>query len=235
MPNRSILVTGPDGETATSAMPAARLTAVGAPPAFGAFAPRFRTLMMRPHLRSRMPGMTKRLSRIAENNFRSRSSCQTSSLTSRNAPRCDVPALFTKTSILPNSAIMLGCFVCICSSSVEIVYSSQGKNWRRRKRRRPFLLQIAHTHKKKIPLHQCVTVCVSRLLLYTLQSVGKYHFLGGNFFTLFVSTFRGDFVSFFLVLLVLRKQQKLLCQIYLDDINKGRMAKLIAQKRLLLE
>lgn len=64
-------------------------------------------------------------------------------------------------------------------------------------RRRPFLLQIAHTHKKKIPLHQCVTVCVSRLLLYTLQSVGKYHFLGGNFFTLFVSTFRGDFVSFF--------------------------------------
>ena len=93
--------------TFVNAMPAARLTAVGAPPAFGAFAPRFRTLMMRPHLRSRMPGMTKRLSRIAENNFRSRSSCQTSSLTSRNAPRCDVPALFTKTSILPKSAIML--------------------------------------------------------------------------------------------------------------------------------
>ena len=63
-----------------SAMPAARDTAVGAPFARGALAPRFSTLMMRPHLRSFMPGHTRRHRRIAPNSFSSRSSCQISSV-----------------------------------------------------------------------------------------------------------------------------------------------------------
>ena len=88
-------------------MPAARLTAVGAPPPFGTFAPRFRTLIIRPHLRDRMPGITRRHKRTAEKSFKSRSSCHISSLTSRKSPRWDVPALLTKTSTWPNAACVL--------------------------------------------------------------------------------------------------------------------------------
>ena len=69
-------------------------------------------------------------------------------------------------------------------------------------RRRPFLLQIAHTQSQEENPFAPMCDRVSRLLLYTLQSVGKYHFLGGNFFTLLVSTFRGILLAFFVVLLV---------------------------------
>lgn len=65
-------------------------------------------------------------------------------------------------------------------------------------RRRPFLLQIAHTQSQEENPFAPMCDRVSRLLLYTLQSVGKYHFLGGNFFTLLVSTFRGILLAFLL-------------------------------------
>ena len=88
-----------------NAMPAARDTAVGAPFARGAFAPVFSTLMMRPHLRSFMPGHTSRASRIAANNFSSRSSCQISSVISVDGIAIDWPALLIRISTLPNALI----------------------------------------------------------------------------------------------------------------------------------
>ena len=66
--------------TFVNAMPAARDTAVGAPPARGALAPMFSTLMIRPQLRCFIPGQASRASRIAANSFSSRSSCQISSV-----------------------------------------------------------------------------------------------------------------------------------------------------------
>ena len=83
------------------AMPAARDTAVGAPLARGALAPRFSTLMIRPHLRCCMPGQTSRAKRIAANSFSSRSSCQISSVIWVDGMAREVPALFTRISTLP--------------------------------------------------------------------------------------------------------------------------------------
>ena len=84
-----------------SAMPAARETEVGVDPPGGALAPILSTLMMRPHLRSRMAGSASRESRMAAKSFRSRSSCQSASVTSRKPPRWDVPALLIRISTWP--------------------------------------------------------------------------------------------------------------------------------------
>src|SRR5215813_13643580 len=89
--------------TLVRAMPAARVTAVGAPPGCGAFAPVLRILMMRPQRRAFMPGKACRQSRTAANSLRSMSCCQTSSVISTKGPRCDVPALLTSTSICPSA------------------------------------------------------------------------------------------------------------------------------------
>ena len=91
--------------TFISAMPAARDTAVGAPLARGALAPVFSTLMMRPHLRSFMPGQTSRLSRIAANSFRSRSSCHNSSVICSDGMAREMPALLIRMSALPKVEI----------------------------------------------------------------------------------------------------------------------------------
>src|SRR3546814_9756545 len=53
--------------TLVIAMPAARVTEVGADPPPGALAPTLRTLITRPQRRSRMPGKARRISRIAAN------------------------------------------------------------------------------------------------------------------------------------------------------------------------
>src|SRR5262245_20372557 len=90
--------------TLVSAMPAARVTAVGAPLAGGALAPVLSTLMMRPQRCAFMPGNTARDSRMAANSLRSMSCCHSSSLMLSKAPRCEVPALLTKTSIWPRPA-----------------------------------------------------------------------------------------------------------------------------------
>ena len=88
-----------------SAMPAARLTLVGVELALGALAPMLRTLTMRPHLRSRMPGSASRQMRMAANSLRSRSPCQSSSVTVSKALAWLMPALFTTMSTLPKSAM----------------------------------------------------------------------------------------------------------------------------------
>ena len=86
-------------------MPAARDTEVGALAARGAFAPMLSTLMMRPHLRSFICGMTRRQKRTAANSFSSRSSCSSASDIASNGPAREVPALLTMMSTLPNAAI----------------------------------------------------------------------------------------------------------------------------------
>jgi hypothetical protein len=91
--------------TFISAMPAARDTAVGAPFARGAFAPELSTLIIRPHFRSFIPGQHNRVSRIAANSLRSRSSCQTSSVIFSDGIARDMPALLTRMSTLPNARI----------------------------------------------------------------------------------------------------------------------------------
>src|SRR5689334_3032813 len=62
--------------TLVKAMPAARVTAVGAPLAGGALAPVLSTLLMRPQRRCFIPGNAARQSRIAANSLRSMSCCQ---------------------------------------------------------------------------------------------------------------------------------------------------------------
>ena len=84
-----------------SAIPAARLTEVGAEVASGALAPMLSTLMMRPQRRARIPGSTARDRRMAANSFRSRSDCQKASVCSRKGPRWDVPALLIRMSTAP--------------------------------------------------------------------------------------------------------------------------------------
>ena len=87
------------------ARPAARLTLVGVESAPGALAPMFSTLTTRPHLRSRMPGSARRSRRMAANSFRSRSPCQSSSVTVSNALAWLMPALLTTMSTLPKSPV----------------------------------------------------------------------------------------------------------------------------------
>ena len=87
-----------------SARPAARLTLVGVELAFGALAPMLSTLTMRPHLRCFMPGSARRQRRMAANSLRSRSPCQSASVTVSNALAWLMPALFTRMSTLPKSA-----------------------------------------------------------------------------------------------------------------------------------
>ena len=90
--------------TLVSASPAARLTLVGVELAPGALAPMFSTLTMRPQLRLRMPGSARRASRMAANSLRSRSLCQSSSVTVSNGFAWLTPALLTRMSTLPKSA-----------------------------------------------------------------------------------------------------------------------------------
>src|SRR6516165_3224871 len=71
----------------------------------GALAPRLSTLMIRPQRRSFICGKTRRFKRIWANSFRSRSACQTSSVSSSEGPRIPWPALLTRMSILPSSDI----------------------------------------------------------------------------------------------------------------------------------
>src|SRR5262249_10926472 len=85
-------------------MPAARVTAVGAPAAGGALAPVLRTLMIRPQRRCFMPAKAARLSLMAASSLRSISCCHSSSERLSKGPRCEVPALLTSTSILPSPA-----------------------------------------------------------------------------------------------------------------------------------
>ena len=89
--------------TLVSAMPAARDTAVGAPPAGGALAPVLSTLMIRPQRRCFMPGKTRRTARIAANSFNSRSSTHSASVISSKGMRREVPALLTRISTGPNA------------------------------------------------------------------------------------------------------------------------------------
>ena len=90
--------------TLVSAIPAARDTAVGAPSPGGALAPMLSTLMIRPQRRARIPGIARRLSRMAAKSFRSRSACQSASEISAKGPRWLVPALLTRMSTCPNAA-----------------------------------------------------------------------------------------------------------------------------------
>ena len=89
--------------------------------------------------------------------------------------------------VVRHSSITVIFFLCfLFSTRQKIVYSivrEQRENWKRRRMRRrgPSYSKLhTHTHKKKIPLHQCV--CVSTVPAYycTLQSVGKYHFFFGG-------------------------------------------------------
>jgi hypothetical protein len=91
--------------TLVSAIPAARVTVVGALWARGALAPVLSTLMMRPQRRSFICGNTSRAKRICANTLRSMSACQTASVISSNFPVCEVPALLTRMSILPSAAM----------------------------------------------------------------------------------------------------------------------------------
>ncbi len=91
--------------TFVSAMPAARLIVVGALPARGVLAPMFSTLITRPQRRAFICGHASRVSRIAANSLRSRSSCQIASVTDSNGAVRAVPALFTTMSMRPNRAI----------------------------------------------------------------------------------------------------------------------------------
>ncbi len=59
---------------------------------------------------------------MAAKTFRSKSSCQTSSVSSSNFPRTADPALFTNMSIVPKSAETASCMAAICPASV----TSQG-------------------------------------------------------------------------------------------------------------
>src|SRR5580704_3399470 len=88
-----------------NAICAARLTEVGALSAPGALAPILSTLMMRPHLRCFICGKRMRQKRICANNLRSRSACHCASVSVSDGPRVDCPALLTKMSTLPNSAL----------------------------------------------------------------------------------------------------------------------------------
>ena len=65
--------------------------------------------MMRPHLRAFMPGQTSLEKRIAANSLRSRSSCQASSEMFSNAIVRAVPALLTRMSTPPRSAVIFSC------------------------------------------------------------------------------------------------------------------------------
>src|SRR5580698_4702100 len=104
--------------TFISAMPAARDTAVGAPLARGALAPVFSTLMMRPHFRSFIPGQQRRARRIAANSFRSRSSCQMSSVIWSDGIARDMPALLIRISTWPN-VLITAANVLLMSSAFE--------------------------------------------------------------------------------------------------------------------
>ncbi len=86
-------------------MPAARVTEVGALAGRGALAPMLSTLMTRPHFRCFMCGQASRVSRMAANSLRSRSSCHCSSVTVSNGWALEVPALFTSISICPNACL----------------------------------------------------------------------------------------------------------------------------------
>ncbi len=91
-------------------------TAVEAEPAFGALAPMFNTLMIRPHRRSTICGQTRRARRIAANSFRSRSACHTASVMVGNAPAYEVPALLTRMSSRPKTRTVSACAAAIFSA-----------------------------------------------------------------------------------------------------------------------
>ena len=98
-----------DASALVIAMPAARVADVGHVCALGALASAFSELMIRPQPWLRMCGMQSRLRRIAENSFRSRSSCQSSSVMSRNGLACDVPELLTRMSTGPQTSTASAC------------------------------------------------------------------------------------------------------------------------------
>ena len=102
------ILNGPPSPASTlvSAMPAARVTAVGPPPGRGALAPILSVLMTRPQRRSLSCGHTSRVSRMAANSFWSKSSRQISSVICSNGALRDTPALFKRISILPKAAMV---------------------------------------------------------------------------------------------------------------------------------
>src|ERR1051326_6740140 len=99
-------------------IPAARVRDVGSALGSGVLPPIVVTLMIAPPPRFFIEGMTARAKRIAPITFRSKSYCHVSSSTSRNAPACDVPALFSSMSTPPQrpsvsstSFVTCACFV----------------------------------------------------------------------------------------------------------------------------
>ena len=83
------------------AMPAAREIEVGIELAPGVRPPRLVTLMIRPPPTLRISGMDARIRRTAPQTLSSKSSSQSSSLTSSNPLAMDVPALLTRISTRP--------------------------------------------------------------------------------------------------------------------------------------
>ena len=102
---RTLCAAPSPAKTLVSAMPAARVTEVGAEPLAGVLARVLSILIILPQRLAFIDGRTKRLKRTAAMSLRSKSYCHSSSVMASKAPAFAKPALFTRISMRSKSVV----------------------------------------------------------------------------------------------------------------------------------